>query len=266
MPAIQPARLQQQAETLAGRFSDPPAYIRQLHDLLNFYADRTLRPGQSGKPNPLIAAYKVSPPVLRSFLKELLPLAAQDAQQALALVDALWAEPVLELRLLSSMLLGQTPLEHPEPVIQRIQDWVKPELEDALIQALLVNGLVRLRQENSPAIVSLVQSWLEQTNLFYQQLGLRTLLPIIQDPAYENLPVFFRLIHPFVQSAHRSLRPDLLDVLQALAQRSPQETAYFLRQTLALPDSPDTPWLIRQCLGSFPPAQQEMLKKAVRSV
>jgi hypothetical protein len=236
-----------------------------MHELLDFYADRTRRPGQAGKPNPLIAAYKVSPPILRQLLKELLPLAAQNPQQALALVDALWAEPVLEMRLLAAMLLGQTPLASPEPVIQRLQLWIQPALDDALIQALLANGLARLRQENSPAIVNLVQGWLEQSNLFYQQLGLRTLLPIIQDPAYENLPVFFRLIHPLVQSVPRSLRPDLLDVLQALAQRSPQETAYFLRQTLALPNSPDTPWLIRQSLGAFPAAQQESLRKAVRS-
>jgi hypothetical protein len=90
------------------------------------------------------------------------------------------------------------------------------------------------------------------------------LLPLICDPAFENLPVFFRLIQQLCQAAPAALRPDLLDVLAALARRSPQETAYFLRQTLIFPDSPDTPWLIRQSLSQFPPEMQSSLRQAMR--
>ena len=65
MPAIQPARLKQQAVLLAQQFDNPVAYVRSLHHLLDFYADRAHRPGQSGKPAPLTSAYRVHPPVLR---------------------------------------------------------------------------------------------------------------------------------------------------------------------------------------------------------
>jgi hypothetical protein len=93
---------------------------------------------------------------------------------------------------------------------------------------------------------------------------LRALLPLVENPQFENLPVFFRLVQPLACNVPPGLKPDLLDVLTALAHRSPNETAYFLRQTLIYPDAPDIAWLIRQLLNEFPPEQQEMLHNVVK--
>jgi hypothetical protein len=264
VPAIQPARLRHQAALLAEQFSDPPAYIRSLHYVLDFYSDRARRPGKTGKPGPLLTAYNVRPPVLRMLLQELIPQAEQDVAGGLALCDALWAEPYLECRLLAGMLLGQIPLQPPEAITDRLQGWITTNLEFFLIEALLSNGVERLHRQQPQVLIHMIEGWLHSTKTFHQQLGLRALLPLIRDPAFENLPVFFRLIQQLCQAAPAALRPDLLDVLAALARRSPQETAYFLRQTLIFPDSPDTPWLIRQSLSQFPPEMQSSLRQAMR--
>lgn len=268
MPAIQPARLRQQAAALAEHFPDPHAYVHSLHYLLDFYSDRARRSGQSGRPGPLIAAYNVRPPVLRMLLQELLPQAQDAPQAALRLCDALWNEDYLEFRQLAAMLLGQlSPDWGPEvgeAVIERLQRWITASLELHLIETLLSTGVERLHRQRPQLLLALIQSWLEAPKPFYQQLGLRSLLPLIRDPGFENLPVFFRLIQPFSRVIPPSLRPDVLDVLEALARRSPQETAYFLRQTLAHPDAPDTPWLVRQSLGAFPEAYQNSLRQATR--
>lgn len=264
MPAIQPARLRHQAALLAEQFADPPAYIRNLHYVLDFYSDRARRPGKTGKPGPLLNAYNVRPPVLRMLLQEITPLVQQDIQGGLALCDALWAEPYLECRLLAGMLLGQIPPRPPEEITHRLQRWTTTDLEFFLIEALLSNGIDQLHRQQPQVLLHMIEDWLSSTQTFRQQLGLRALLPLIKDPDFENLPVFFRLIQPLCQNAPVALRPDLLDVLAALAQRSPQETAYFLRQTLMFPDSPDTPWLIRQSLSRFPPEFQANLRLAAR--
>ncbi len=264
MPAIQPARLKHQAALLAEHFNDPPAYIRSLHYVLDFYSDRARRPGKTGKPGPLLKAYNVRPPVLRMLLRELIPLAEKDSPGGLALCDALWAEPYLECRLMAGMLLGQIPPQPPDAIIARLQSWITTDLEFFLIEALLSNGVERLHREQPQVLLKMIEGWLGSTKTFPQQLGLRALLPLIQAPAFENLPVFFRLIQPLCQVAPAALRPDLLDVLAALARRSPQETAYFLRQTLMFSDSPDTPWLIRQSLDQFPPELQASLRQAMR--
>ena len=54
MPAIQLARLKIQVTELLKYFSVPKDFLRELHAMLDFYADRTRRSGQSGKPRPLI--------------------------------------------------------------------------------------------------------------------------------------------------------------------------------------------------------------------
>ncbi len=264
MPAIQPALLRQQAALLVEHFADPPAYVRSLHYLLDFYADRARRPGQAGMPAPITSAYNVRPPVLRMILQELTPPAIEDPETGLGLCDALWAEPNLEFRTLAAMLLGQISPTPPERIITRLKSWLVPDLEFYLIEALMNHALGRLRQEHPQAMIRLIQDWLESTQPLYQQLGLRALLPLLENPQFENLPVFYRLIQPLTCNVPHGLRPDLLDVLVALAHRSPQETAYFLRQTLTHPDAADTAWLIRQLLNEFPPAQAHMLRTVVK--
>jgi hypothetical protein len=69
-----------------------------------------------------------------------------------------------------------------------------------------------------------------------------------------------------VRSAPGLIRPDLLDVLVCLAHRSPTETAFFLRQTLTLPNAPATPGLIRQVLNEFPPEIEKNLRSTVRGL
>ncbi len=251
---------------LAEHFDNPAAYIRSLHYLLDYYSDRTKRTGQSGKPSPLISAYNVKMPVLRQVLQELTPLALENPQQGLALCDALWERPYLEFRLLAAMLVGEIEPDPPEIVLQRIEGWLKPDLENFLIDALLIQAMIRLREERPQSLLKLFKAWIQDPDIFYNQIGLRALLPWIRDPEYDNLPVFFRLLQPLVRGAPSGLRPDLLDVLQALAQRSPKETAYFLRQTLSTPEAFDTPWIIRQTLRSFPPEVQESLRSSLKEL
>jgi hypothetical protein len=266
VPAIQPVRLKRQAAALAERFADPPAFVRGLHNLLEFYAERIRHSGQAGTPAPLTTAYKVHPPVLRQILQAILPRAVAQPQAGLELCDALWEQPYLEFRLLASMLLGQIVPDDPKPVLGRVQAWIQPDLEDFLIRSLLTHGLVQLRQLYPQTLIQLVQEWLDRSNTFYLQLGLRALQPMVEDPTFENLPAFFRLIHPLVRSAPGLIRPDLLDVLVCLAHRSPTETAFFLRQTLTLPNAPDTPWIIRQVLNEFPPEIEKNLRSTVRGL
>ena len=264
MPAIQPARLRQQVAELAEHFDDPPEFSRSLHLLLDFYSDRARRPGKTGRPGPLLTAYNVRSPVLRMLVQELNPLIQDNPEGGLELCDALWSEPYLEFRLLAAMLLGQIPPYPPEPITDRLKRWITTDVEFYLIEALLVHGVEQLHNEQPQVFLQLIESWMESTIIFEQQLGLRTLVQLINDPRFENLPVFFRMIQPLCQAAPAALRPDLLDVLAALAHRSPQETAYFLRQCLMFPDAPDTPWLIRQSLSKFPDESQTNLRQAMR--
>jgi hypothetical protein len=264
MPAIQPARLRQQAALLAEYFDQPPAFVRSLHHLLEFYADRTHRPGQAGEPPPIIFAYNVKPPVLRQVLQELIPLVAERAEQALILCDVLWEQPNLEFHLLAAAMLGQVTGQPTEAILDRVNAWVKTGLEERLTEALLIQGLSGLRREDPDCLIQFIEEWLDNPDVFYQQLGLRALEPLAADSSFENLPVIFRMITALVREPPQYLRTDLLDLLATLAHRTPRETAYFLRQSLESTHSPMTGWLIRQSLDEFPEDIGENLRAAAR--
>jgi hypothetical protein len=266
MPAIQLARLKLQAAHLRDSFSRPEAFVRGLHAMLDFYADRTHRPGQSGEPQPLIPAYHAPEPVLRRIGLEVAPLLASDPGGALVLIDALWAQPNLECRLLAASLLGSIPAPHSGAMLQRIQAWAQAEKNDRLLAALLGEGLTGYRLQAVEPFLHLLDGWLHSENLHEQRMGLVALLPLIEVDEYHNLPVLFRLITSHLRSAHPDLRPDLLSVLEALSRHSPIETAHFLKENLASSSGLDTPWLTRQILPVFTPEIRRSLREALRQI
>jgi hypothetical protein len=265
MPAIQPARLKKQAADLAEAFDQPAVFIRGLHALLDLYTDHTHRAGQSGEPAPLIGAYKAPPPVMRQVWFELNRMLKTHPQAIYPLCDALWAQSNLDLKLLASQLLSLCPEEKPEPVIERMQTWIGPGLDKRLLDALLEHGLGKIERQAPERVMELVAEWLASAELSLQQAGLRALPMMIQSMGTQSLPGIFRHMSPFTRIAPSRLRPDIVAVLTSLAQASPSETAYFLRQNLSAPENTDTAWLVRQVLSEFPEETRAGLRQAMKT-
>jgi len=266
MPAINLARLRQQSATLVEQFDQPPTFLHTLRDLLELYADRTLRPGQAGNPPPLIQTYNVPLPMLRQLAQELSALAPTNAVRTLALCDALWAEPILETRLLAASLLGQTPLDPFEAVMIRVERWIQVTTEEQLISALIEQGLGHALREQPARLLEQAGVWMVQQDIMQQRLGLRVLLQLATDPDYENLPAILHLLTPFIRAVPLALRSEVEDLSAGLAHRSPGETAYFLRKNSEPPEHPDTAWLIRQTLPHFPPETRDSLRSELRQI
>ncbi len=264
MPAVQLTRLKMQSALLADSFSRPDAFVKGLKAMLEFYANRSHRPGQSGAPHPLLASYNVPPPVLRQVALELGPYIIANPEGALHLSDRLWQEENLECRFLAAQILSRVPVSFSKPLLQQIQAFLSKEEEDPLIDALLKQSLSNTRREATGDYLATVQAWLASQDIRAQEIGLRALLPLLEDPDFDNLPVVFRILTPFTRTTHPRLRPYLLQVVSLLVKRSPQESAYFLRHSLDMPDSEDAAWLIRQLLGSFPSDIQSGLREAVK--
>ena len=265
MPAIQIARLQAQMAQLMDLYRQPALFVRSLHDLLDAYTDHTYRPGQAVKAQPLLPHYRVPLPFIRQVEIELAVLCRQDAQAGLALADALWADAYFEPRLLAIYLLSLAPVSPPEPVLQRISAWAQPEEDRQVLRALISRGTARLLREQTDCWSELVKNWLASAQLPVQAMGLHALLAIIEDEDFQNLPVIYHLISPTHHRLPARLQADLLAVLQALARRSPAETAFFLRQILTLSSDPLIPRLVRRCLPFFSPEMQDGLRPVLKS-
>lgn len=264
MPAISPAKLKLQAARLAEQYTQPGVFLREMHALLKTYADQTHRPGQSGTPAALIESYNVPQPVMRYLWVAIKPLVDKDPQKILELCDKLWAEPYLEHRLLACMLLGQVPVTQSEPVAMRLESWTQAIPEPRLVGVVIEHGMERLRSDAPDTLLKLIEAWLQNSNIYVQQLGLRSLIPQVEDPGFQNLPAVFHLLTPFLRLTPLPLRPDLVDLLEKLALRSPSETAYTLRIALGSADNPDTAWLTRQVFPMFPDELKDSLRQAIK--
>jgi hypothetical protein len=265
MPAINLSRLRKQVTQLAEYFDQPKAFISLLHELLDIYADRSYRPGQSGTPPPLITSYNVPKPVLRHIILILTPLIKKHPEQAFSLCDALWQEPYLEFRLLTASTIGLIPPEHAESILSRVEHWSRRKEEDQILNFLMHNGLASVCQGSPKTLLNPVETWLNSSETTPQQMGLWALIPLLASPEFENLPAFYRLLTPYVRSASPQLRPYVLEVIKDLARRSPQETTYFLRQNLEGSDNQNTAWLIRHSIQEFPKSNQDSLREAIRN-
>jgi hypothetical protein len=87
---------------------------------------------------------------------------------------------------------------------------------------------------------------------------------LIQSPDFENLPAMYRLLSPQIRESASALEMDLVQVIRALGQRSPQETAFFLQQNLKAQHKSGLGVITRRSLDVFPPELAESLKEILR--
>ena len=266
MPVIQPDRLKQQAAELGQNISDPRRFISQLDSLLNSYAERAIRPRIAGEPSALLEKYAVPPPVLRYILLALGSFAEQDPASALVLCDNLWQEPNLEYRTLAIGLLGLIPASEINQILTRAKRWAQEESDRRLVLSVFEQGLAAVRKEHPGQLLELAQEWLQEPGSDRQRLGLQVLLTLAQEPGYENLPVFYKILIPIVVQIKSDLRPELLDIVLALARRSPRETTYFVQEILQIPGCLSAGWLARQLLPHLPETVAPALRQALHAV
>jgi hypothetical protein len=263
MPAVDIARLKTQAAVLVEKFDQPAAFIKDLHEILDLYADRTLRVGLVASPISILPAYRTPASVLRQIEMELGPLAATFPEQSMGLTDALWKDGYLETRLLAAALLGRI---HPDTalLLERISAWVSRVKDEQVRQALLSTSLTRIRRETPAKFLKLMRSWFIPETPKMWANAIHAIIPLIEDPAYENLPPVFNLLSPIIKSMPSIMQNDLAALIKALYAASPVETVYFLRQVVVGSSSPQLPVTIRRIVPQLPPALQPVILEIVR--
>jgi hypothetical protein len=264
MPAIDLSRLKTQAARLSERFADPDAFVQELQALLDFYTNLTIRTAQTTRRLSL-PTYRTPKPVLRQIELELETLAEAHPTEAIALTDALWNTKSLETHLLAASLLGMIPPAQAMPGLTRLPSWLSQSTDEIVRKALLNEALERLRRENPEALFLLLEDWLKSPHSMLQIWGLRALIPLLNQPDFENLPAVFRIVRPTIERASPSTQLELQECLEALARVSLTETLFFLRELLRSGRSHPTQLrTLRRMLPALSPALQSGLREALR--
>jgi hypothetical protein len=263
MTAVNPTRLRHQIQELIALFDTPIEFHQALRGLFGLHANYSLRFGESAIIRPLIPMYHLPHPVIRQLNFDLQPRIEANPAAALTLADELWTDAYYEIKQTAIFLIGALPSADPQEILDRFTDWLSPDLDQVLKADLLSTGTRSLQDIFPQAWEALVLSLLSKTEPAYNALGIQALVAGAKRPNFQNLPAVFRLASPFIRDPHSAYTRDLEDLIETLIQISPQETGFFLRQTLSVSISPETPRLIKSCLSAFPEEIQADLKAAL---
>jgi hypothetical protein len=266
MPAVQLAQLKRQIDKLIWNFTRPREFIKSLHDLMEFYSNRgTYRAGRTVHPLRQINTYYTSPIIMREILKELKRQAVENPDAALILADALWEEDFTEFRQLASYLLGLVPVSPPEPTLQRLNLWIQASDQAFPHSDLLDLGTVRLRREAVPVYLELIGEWVSSSSTAINKMGLESLISLVKDEQFVDLPKVFSLVSPMIRNVPPPLQGELRQLMITLINRSPSETSYFLRQIVLLSPHSDTKRLLRKVLDELPDHLRGKLRDLVNN-
>lgn len=265
MPAIQPARLKIQSIELVQSIDDIDRFVTGLHNLLSYYADRVRRQGQSGPPPPVVRSYLVPPVVLHAIEREVQRHYAESGGSLLELVDRLWQEAWLETRLLAIFLIGSGKELVPEEIVERLIQWGGSCTEYRLADALIEHGMNALRHGDYKEYESIMEKWMSGDSKLKRQIGLRAIIFLLQDPDYKNLPLIYRLLGSAIEGYSGRKSDLIVHSLELLAERSPQETVFFIKRQMSRPQSSEFAWLFRKSVDAFPPEQRDLVKDVLRS-
>jgi hypothetical protein len=263
MPAVELTRLHTQIHLLLQHYAAAEDFVKKLADLYEFYADRTFTQSDAGRRDLTLPAYNVVPLVTHQLELELGKLCTENPLSSLDVIDALWKQEKREPRFLAAYLLGKIPAAYTDQIINRLHDWSTPHEDRELLKYAHNVSSQTLRQEVPQKWLAVIQTWLASENSQDQIFGLQSLLPFIEDTNFNDLPKVFDLIYMKLPHPQARILFALQAAIEALAKRTPKETAYLLKKAENQEHSNDLSRLIRRILPFFPEEQQNSLKNAL---
>ena len=85
-----------------------------------------------------------------------------------------------------------------------------------------------------------------------------------KDSEFQNLPPLMKTAEPVVAEAPPKLQNLIEELILALYEATPTETAYFVRQVLMDSDNPMTTITFRRIAPSLPTALQEEIREFIK--
>ncbi len=255
MPAVNPARLDQQIEELIRFAPDPEKFTKECLELFEFYSDRTKRPPRAADltSGPYMG---VSNPVVRRV-----GLAVNEALQedpALdweAIARGLWDSEFREPRMVAVGIVGH----HAQPIIgEMVETWALDCGDETVFQLLASTGLERVRREHTKHFYSWASGWINSSTNRLRYFGLLCIETALDETKTEQLPAILDALHGTSENARSDTRIALDRIIGKTARISPQEAARFLIDEFE-GEVPGADRLIRATSAQFPPSQRNRL-------
>jgi hypothetical protein len=259
MPAIDPERLKKQVDSLLDVVSDPVELQRGCIELLDFYADRTLKSIAIREADETYRAFGAPKPLMRALIFGLRTRLGEQPTLSFPAAAALWEAGYRETCVLASAILGDL---NGEEVPGWAETWALECDDQIALEELANQGIASWRKANATAFFERVEMWLGSTEKKLQSFALLVLHSAVKDPSFEDLPTVFRLLDGTTGRYDGALFYALNRLIDALATRSPPETARFLMDELGR-GSRGTKRMVKNIMEKFPVPQRDLLERTL---
>lgn len=258
MPAVDPRRLEMQIERIFQHYEEPDRFLKETLDFLDFYADRTHRPGTATEVDDVVRAFHVPGPVLRSLQQAVETHARGSWEENEPVVWALWQAGYRETMLMASSALRV----QSEAAVAQWAESRAEECDDRVVMEHLArSGLEGWRRRSESAFLGAVSGWL-QGKVAQQKLALYALEGAVEDPSFSSLPDLFPMLRGWTKDIRGARRKLYEGLLTSLARRSPKETAHFLLEAIASGER-GAKSLARALMQALPPPQQLLIEHSL---
>jgi hypothetical protein len=262
MPSVHLTKLRSQINAVAIHFQEKVDFNRSLISLLEFYSDQKEVGRDWYKTKSAITDLHVPHSVMAELDARLELLAKEHPDAALSNADILWAVDRYESKHAAISLLAGLAQSHQKQAIEKIRQWIVPDLDLRLMKEMIEAFKNRRGILLDKQWVDSLSNWLSKDDDELQRLGLKAISETIR-MNYENLPQIFVLLTPVIQNPRISIQKELIDVIQALIERSEAEIASFMIMAGTLYPKKDVLAFIRKCLPMFDPFFQAEIKTSL---
>jgi hypothetical protein len=263
MPAIDLARLKIQTSKLADFFDHPVLFLQSFEEILEHYTNRTIRENQAILRTDL-ASFNTPNPIIHQIFNEIGTLSDQKPVSAVNLTLTLWKASIYESRLLAAYLLGTIPPEIAVGILTKVPEWLYETRDQNIKNAILTNGLARLRKENPKVLSIVISEWLNAPGPKTQTWGLHALIPLIKQVGYDDIPPIFEILRPAIESVSPSTQMDVIACINALDSISHVETIFYLTEILHAPKNIHIKRTFLRMLRGFTPELQSEISAILK--
>lgn len=260
MLAIDPARLARELETVTQAFDQPVELVERVLALLDFYADRVLRPGAHASMRAPRRTFSAPMPVVNGLRQALGREAAARPDLAWEVADNLWAAGYHETHLLAAAVLEpQTDARAAAWVEQRL----RPGLDDRLRLLLASTAWRGWRTAEPESFLALIEAWVGGRDAARQSFAYLALKAAVEATPSDHLAPLINLLYRLPARRGPGVQQTRLDLLRALAEQSPAEVAAYLLHEYergAAGSERD----LRLLADRFPPDLQARLRLALK--
>ncbi len=123
----------------------------------------------------------------------------------------------------------------------------------------------RMRSEDPEGWIALSREWLANQANWKKILAIRSLIPLVKDRNFVNLPYIYQLITPLLSQPRLVLQNDLLVLMEVLIKRIPNEVLYLLQDIIQEHHEEPVQRLVRKLLPMFSANVQSRLRQTLSS-